>query len=88
MGTLIEGYLPKIGLGLVLALSSTFYADLCTGLRLVLSSNKQYEFLCIWITACVVLHNILLGLDDAWTKDEGCWTEEDNDKYVLSLTPQ
>ena len=30
MGTLIEGRLPKIGLGLVLALSSTFYADLRT----------------------------------------------------------
>ena len=33
-------------------------------MRLILINDKQYEFACMWITACVVLHNILIGVDD------------------------
>ena len=35
-----------------------------TGLRLIFTLEKKYEFACMWITACVVLHNILLDLHD------------------------
>lgn len=36
-----------------------------TALRLVLNTQKQYQYALKWITACIVLHNILLRLDDA-----------------------
>ena len=61
-----------------------------TGLRLLLNSHKQFEYACMWLTACVVLHNILLDLDDAWGEDEGWWTEEEQEEHdteLLSLTP-
>ena len=62
-----------------------------TGLRLRLRTKKQYEFACMWITACVVLHNVLHGLDDTWSEEEG-WEdieeEEEHDNELLSLTPQ
>ena len=52
-----------------------------TGLRLILTTQKKYEFACMWITACLVLHNILLDLDDNWRKDEGWWTNKDEEEY-------
>lgn len=43
----------------------------------------------MWITACLVLHNILLDLDDNWKEDEGWWTneyEEEYDKDMIILS--
>lgn len=62
-----------------------------TGLRLILNNDKQYESACMWITACVVLHNIFIDRDDIWTEEEGWWAEEDDEEYdneLLSLTPR
>ncbi len=44
----------------------------------------------MWITACVVLYNILLTLNDLWSEEECWWTAEDEEQYdteLLSLTP-
>ncbi len=41
-----------------------------TRLRWILTSEKKYEFACIWITACDVLHNILIDLYDGWNEDK------------------
>ena len=45
-----------------------------TGLRLILTNHHQYEYACIWITVCMVLHNILLNLNDTWDQEEGWWS--------------
>lgn len=45
----------------------------------------------MWITACVVLHYILIDLFDNWSKKEGWWTEEENedrDNELLALNQQ
>lgn len=62
-----------------------------TGMRLIITDNKKYEFACMWITACVVLHNILIDLNDNWSKEVGWWTEEekeDHDNELLALDQQ
>ena len=41
------------------------------GLRLILTTQKKYEFACMWVTACLVFHNILVDLNDNWREDEG-----------------
>ena len=35
-----------------------------TGLLLIFTNHQQYESACMWITAWMVLHNILLDLND------------------------
>lgn len=60
-----------------------------TALRLRLLNNKQFEFAIIWITACVVLHNVLLELNDEWAEEEGWWTpdeEEEHDEDIILLS--
>ena len=52
-----------------------------TGLRLILTSEKKYEFACMWITACVVLHNILIDLHDEWNEEEGWWNAEEQEEH-------
>ena len=42
----------------------------------------------MWITACVVLHNILINLQDEWSKEEGWWNaekKEEHDDQLLNL---
>lgn len=42
----------------------------------------------MWITACVVLHNILLDQDNKWEKGEGQWTAakaNQHDEELLQL---
>ena len=46
-----------------------------TGLRLIFTNHQQYEYACMWIIACMVLHNILLDLNDTWDQKEGWWSE-------------
>lgn len=56
-----------------------------TGLRLILVNHKQYEYACTWITACIVLHNILLDLNDTWDQEEGWWSEEEQEEHDEDL---
>ena len=45
----------------------------------------------MWITACLVLHNILLDVRDEWAEDEGWWTreeQEDHDDELQQLANQ
>lgn len=62
-----------------------------TGLRLILTNHQQYEYACMWITACMVLHNILLDLNDTWDQEERWWSEqeqEEHDEDLLQLSQQ
>ncbi len=56
-----------------------------TELRLIFTNHQQYEYACMWITACMVLHNILLDLNDTWDEKEGWWTEEELEEYDEDL---
>lgn len=56
-----------------------------TALRLVLNTQKQYQYALKWITACIVLHNILLQLDDEWEENEGWWTEEKEKQHDADI---
>lgn len=56
-----------------------------TGLRLCLYNEQQYEYMVQWITACVVLHNILLTLSDIWDIEDGWWTEEEEEEHEEDL---
>lgn len=59
-----------------------------TGLRLRVNNKQQYEYACMWITACVVLYNIFLDLNDNWINTKGWWTAEEkkqHDKELLQL---
>ncbi len=42
-----------------------------TRLRLILTNYQQYEYACMSAIACMVLHNILLDLNDTWDEKEG-----------------
>ncbi len=55
-----------------------------TDLRLLLTTQKKYEFACMWIIAFLVLHNILVNLNDNWRKDEVWWTNEDEEEHSQS----
>ena len=35
-----------------------------TGLQLIFTNHQQYEYACIYVTAYIVLHNILLDSND------------------------
>lgn len=62
-----------------------------TGIPLIITDNKKCEFGCIWIAVCRVLHNILIDLNDNWSKKEGQWTEnekKDHDNELLDLEQQ
>ena len=39
----------------------------------------------MWITACIVLHNILLDLNDTWNQEEGWWSEEEQEEHGEDL---
>lgn len=52
-----------------------------TGLRLLLRSKNSYKFAVKWITACCVLHNLLLDVEDDWKRHEGWWTPEEEDDH-------
>lgn len=41
-----------------------------TRLRLILTNHQQYKYGYIWITAYIVMHNILLNLNDTWNQEE------------------
>ena len=59
-----------------------------TGLRLRVNNKQQYEYACMWITASVVLHNILLDLNDDWIGTEDWWTakeKREHDQELLRL---
>lgn len=56
-----------------------------TALRLVINTQKQYRYALKWITAYIVLHNILLQLNDEWEKDEGWWTEEEEERHDADI---
>ena len=56
-----------------------------TGLRIRITNKAQYEYACMWITACVVLHNILLEVRDEWREDEGWWTREEQEEHDEGL---
>ena len=51
-----------------------------TGLRVRVNKQERYMYAAQWITACVVLHNILLKCDDRWDEDEGWWTPEEEEE--------
>lgn len=43
----------------------------------------------MWITAFVVLHNILIDLHDEWSEEEGWWNaeeQEEHDDQLLNLS--
>lgn len=52
-----------------------------TGLKLILTTQKKYEFACMWFTVCLVLHNILVDLNNNWREDEGWWSNEDEEEH-------
>ena len=52
-----------------------------TGLRLVFRNEEHYKYICQWIVACCVLHNILLDMTDDWEEEEGWWVEEDEEAH-------
>lgn len=56
-----------------------------TGLRLLLCLKKSYKFAVMWITACCILHNLLLDLKDDWKKHEEWWTSEDKEEHDEEL---
>ena len=57
-----------------------------TALRFVLNTQKQYRYALRWITTCIVLHNILLRLDNKWDKNEGWQTEKEEEKHDAEIS--
>lgn len=39
----------------------------------------------MWIIVCIVLHNILLDLNNTWDQEEVWWSKEKQDKYDKHL---
>ncbi|KAE8211094.1 hypothetical protein CF319_g9363, partial [Tilletia indica] len=50
------------------------------GLRVRLLSDDQHEIACTYVTACVVLHNILIALEDDWDEDIDASGDEAEDE--------
>ncbi|KAE8952945.1 hypothetical protein PR001_g33085, partial [Phytophthora rubi] len=48
-------------------------------LRVQLNKKEDMERILQWITACVVLHNMLLSQNDDWTSDDES-SDEDSDE--------
>ena len=48
------------------------------GLRLVCKKKEDIQFICDWITCTIILHNLLIDLNDDWAKSDG-WEEDDAD---------
>lgn len=38
-----------------------------------------------WITACVILHNIFLEIQDDWDEEEGWWTPEEEEAHETEI---
>jgi hypothetical protein len=57
-------------------------------LRLQIRDIKDYTYAIRWIIACVVLHNILVDIQNDWDEEEEWWTTEDEsyDKELKQLT--
>ena len=39
----------------------------------------------MWITVCVVLHNILIDIHDEWSEEKGWWSTEDEEEHDVQL---
>ena len=48
-------------------------------MRLRIVDDKSYEFSVKWITACIVLHNFLLSLDDPGWEADSSESEDDGE---------
>ena len=57
------------------------------GLRLRVRNKRSYIYAIRWITACVILHNILLNMKDDWNEDDEWWSaeEEAHDEELKQL---
>lgn len=55
------------------------------GLRILLTSKDSYKFAVKWITACYVLHNILVNIRDNWERHEGWWSSEEIERHDEEL---
>ena len=60
------------------------WKSLC-GLRLKVDTDEHYEYEIQWIIACVVLHNVLLDVQDSWTENEGWWMPEVDAEHESDL---
>jgi hypothetical protein len=50
-----------------------------TELRIRIQNRRSYIYVIRWITVCIVLHNIILNIQNDWNEDEKWWTiEEEN----------
>lgn len=56
-----------------------------TGLRILIHDQASYKYAVQWITACLVLHNILLSFRDEWDECEGWWSKDKMDEHVDDL---
>ncbi len=59
-------------------------------LRLRIRDRKNYIFAIRWIIACLILHNILLNIQNNWDEDEEWWTSENetHEKELKLLSDQ
>jgi hypothetical protein len=57
-------------------------------LRLRVRDKKSYIYVIRWIIACVILHNILLNIQNEWDEEEEWWTteEEIHDEELKQLS--
>lgn len=51
----------------------------------MIRSREKYKLAVRCITACCILHNILIDLKDDWGREEGWWTEEEISGYNQEL---
>lgn len=56
-----------------------------TELRIRVQNKKSYIYVIRWIIACVVLHNILLKIQNDWNEDEKWWTAKEENSHDEEL---
>jgi hypothetical protein len=56
-----------------------------TELRLRIRDRKNYIFAIRWITACLILHNIVLNIQNNWNEEEEWWTSENEKTHEKEL---
>ena len=61
----------------------------CKELRRQIRTAEDVTYICRWMTACVVLHNMMMDFDDPWVEeDQGEESDNDDDNDILFGTDE
>ncbi|TPX73303.1 hypothetical protein CcCBS67573_g05436 [Chytriomyces confervae] len=57
------------------------WGSLC-GLRLRAATVQDFEHISNWQICCIILHNIMMELQDNWTREDGWELDEEDDEFA------